>query len=83
MHQNQDIATYSGHILRDLLVDLNTPLNPQWQEWLNQIRSKVMELRAKASAPSIYDEVRARAREKTIKTRERRRQERKKKNKKK
>ena len=83
MHQNQDIATYSGHSLRDLLVDLNTPLNPQWQEWLNQIRSKVMELRARASAPSIYDEVRARAREKTIKTRERRRQERKKKNKKK
>ena len=83
MHQNQDIATYNGHSLRDLLVDLNTPLDPQWQEWLNQIRSKVMELRAKASAPSIYDEVRARAREKTIKTRERRRQERKKKNKKK
>lgn len=83
MHQNQDASFYEDNALRELLVDLSKELPVDWIDWLNDARVTLKEHTTKEAAPNPLADLRKRANDKAMKTRERLRQARKNKKKKK
>ena len=83
MHQNQDASSYEDNALRELLVDLGKELPVDWIDWLNDARVTLKEHSTKEAAPNPLANLRKRANDKAMKTRERLRQARKNKKKKK
>lgn len=83
MHQNQDASFYEDNALCELLVDLGKELPVDWIDWLNDARVTLKEHTTKEAAPNPLADLRKRAKDKAMKTRERLRQARKNKKKKK